>query len=117
MTPIDAYLEQVDPNQKTVLLKLRNLIRQMVPDAEESISYGVPTFKYQKRPLIYMAAFKDHMSLYPASDAMIESIGPDVASFRTSKGTLQFTVNRQIPDSILKRIITFRLQSLTSNAA
>lgn len=73
------------------------------------ISYGIPTFKHKGKPLIYFGAFKDHMSIFPASDETIKAIGEELGKFRTSKGTLQFTEDRPIPEVIIKQIIKYRL--------
>lgn len=115
MTDIDEYLKNVAPPQKVVLDKVRKIVRQIVPDAEEVIGYGVPAFKYTKQPLIYMAAFKNHMSIYPAYDTMIDAIGEELGKFRTGKGTFQFTATNSMPDSIIQKIIHFRLAEISKS--
>lgn len=115
MSDIDDYLKSVKPSQKVVLERIRKVIKQAVPDAAEMISYGVPTFKYNKRPLIYFAAFKDHMSIYPTSDEMISKIGEELAKFRTGKGTLQFTEEKPISGPLVQKIVNFRLAEMTKN--
>lgn len=114
MATIDEYLDkQASPSQRVVLERIRKLVKQLVPDAEEVISYGIPTFKYNRTYLLYMAAFKSHLSVFPASDEMIEAVGEELAKFRTSKGTLRFTEKNPIPEPMLKKIILFRLGSIT----
>ncbi len=117
MSVIDEYLERVDPLQKAGLGRLRTIVKNIVPEAEEVMSYGMPAFKYKNRILIYFAAFKDHMSLFPASDQAIESIGEDLGKFRTSKGTFQFTTDKPIPEPLLKAFITFRMESIAKTKA
>lgn len=109
MNPIDDYLKNVKPSQKAELERVRKIIKQIVPEAEETISYGMPTFKYNKKYLIYFAAFKNHMSIFPASDSMIAEIG-ELAKFRKSKGTLQFTEANPISDELLKQIVLHQLK-------
>ncbi len=116
MSAIDEYLKNATPSQKAMLERFRKIIKQIVPEAEEVISYGIPMFKYNETYLIYFAFFKNHMSIYPASDAMIKAIGPELAKFRTSKGTLQFTEDSPIPEPILSKIILFRLADITKSS-
>jgi uncharacterized protein YdhG (YjbR/CyaY superfamily) len=113
MSVIDDYLKDVSPTQKVELEHIRTLIKQMAPEVEEVISYGMPSFKYKKRILLHMAAFKDHMSIFPASDSMIKEVGEGLAKFRTGKGTLQFTESKPIPEAMLRKIIDYRLSSVT----
>lgn len=112
MSDIDTYLKNVTSSQKKTLESIRKLVKQTVPEAEESISYGVPTFKVRNHALLYFAAYKNHMSLYPASDEMIESIGHDIAKHRTGRGTLQFSETNPIPEPVIKKIILFRLATI-----
>lgn len=113
MQTVNEYLAGVTDSQLEILEHIRQLVKRLVPEAEETISYGVPTFKVHKKPLIYYAAFKNHMSIYPASDAMIEAIGQELNKFRTSKGTLRFTGENSIPEPLLKKIILYRLTDIT----
>ncbi len=114
MTDIDDYLNRASPTQRIELEKIRQAVKHLVPDAEEVISYGIPTFKHNKRALIYYAAYKDHMSIHPASDRMIKVIGGPLAEFRTGKGTLQFTENNPIPEPMLQAIIRFRFAEISN---
>lgn len=113
MTNVDDHLNSASPAQRAELEKIRQIVKEIVPEAEEVISYGIPAFKYNKRPLIYYAAHKNHMSIHPASDQMVESVGQELAKFRTGKGTLQFTENNPIPEPMLKKIVRFRLAEIT----
>ena len=111
MSAIDEYLKNVSTPQKAALERVRKVVKQIVPDAEEVISYGMPAFKVNKQYLIYFAAFKNHMSIFPTADPMIAAIG-ELSKFRTSKGTLQFTEDNPIPEPLIKEIITHRLKAL-----
>lgn len=112
MATIEEYLIGITPSQKAEFKQIRRIVHEVVPEAEEVISYGVPTFKYKSRPLLYFGAYKNHMSIYPASDMMIEEIGESLNAFRTSKGTFQFTSDNRIPDAMLKKIVQYRLGSI-----
>lgn len=111
MATIEAYLEGVSPMQRHEYEKIRTLIGKLVPDVEETLSYGMPAFKYGGKPLIYFGAFKDHMSLFPTGDPTIDEI-EGVENFRTSKGTLQFTTEKPIPQSVLSEIIKRRMENI-----
>jgi len=108
---IDAYLKGVDAEKRRFLEHIRSMVHELVPDAEEVISYGMPAFKLNKQPLLYFAAFKNHMSLFPAGDTDIAQLH-GASKFHTSKGTLQFTVEEPIPDELLRSIILFRADKL-----
>lgn len=111
MTPIDEYLKNVTPTQKATLEHIRKIIKQVVPDAEEAIGYGIPAFKVKGRSFTYFAAFKDHMSLYPlVSDEVRQKLG----KYKLSKGTIQFTEDNPIPDPLLKEIIKDHLKRMLS---
>jgi uncharacterized protein YdhG (YjbR/CyaY superfamily) len=113
MTVIDEYFKNVPDSQKAALEHVRSIIKQSAPDAEEVISYGMPAFKQDTKYLIGFGAFKHHLSIFPTSDPMVHSI-PELQSFRTSKGTLQFTEIHPIPDAIIKQIVTHRLASIVN---
>lgn len=113
MNAIDTYLAAINPSQKKELEKIRRHIQQFVPEAEEAISYGMPTFKYKGRILIHFAAFKSHMSVFPTADPAVDSgLGNQLEKFRTSKGTLQFTEENPIPGSLIREIVAIRLKSI-----
>lgn len=104
MTPIDTYLTKVNEVQKPEMERVHKLIKRIVPDAEEVISYGMPAFKYKKKYLIGFCDFKDHLSIFPGSNAIAE-MKDDLKAFKTSKGTIQFTVEDPISDALLTKIV------------
>ena len=113
MSDVDEYLKTATESQKAFFKKFKEIVKQVVPDAEESISYGIPTFKYKKKPLIYWGAFSTHMSIFPASDSMVLELGEALGKFRVSKGTLRFTEAKPIPESLLKEIVKHRLKIIS----
>ena len=93
---MDEYLARVPEPARTTLNKIRAVIRSVLPaEATEAISYGVPTFKYQA-PVIWFAAFSNHCSLFPTA-AVIEQFKDELKAYRTSKGTIQFPVDKPLP--------------------
>lgn len=111
MTVIDDYLDHVTPAQRKALEHIRKIVKDMVPDAEEVISYGMPTLKQKSKTILHFAAFKDHMSVFPTADPRLSEIGELYAKFRTSKGTLQFSEENPIPDELIREIVKTRLES------
>ena len=111
MTVIDEYLEGVTPSQREVLLHIREIIKEVAPESEEVIGYGMPTLKYKGKNLIHFAAFKDHMSVFPTVKPMDE-LGKKVEPYRTGKGTLQFSESAPIPDDIIKELVLLRKQTI-----
>ncbi|MBV8438106.1 MAG: DUF1801 domain-containing protein [Silvibacterium sp.] len=106
---VDEYLALVPEPARTTLEKLRANIRAAAPEATEVISYGMPAFKYRGRGLVAIAAFKKHCSLFPMSGAVIDRFKDDLEGFHTSKGTLQFPVDRPLSAALLKKIIKARM--------
>lgn len=109
MNDIDSYLAGVPEPAKSTLEKLRQTIKGIVSEADETISYGMPAFKY-KGTLLYYAAFKDHCSLFPGSTAVIEAFKDELRAFKTSKGTIQFPVDKPLSATLVKKIVKMRMK-------
>jgi uncharacterized protein YdhG (YjbR/CyaY superfamily) len=106
---VDDYLAGVPEPARTTLNKVRAVIRSAAPpEATESISYGIPTFKY-KGMLASFAAFSDHCSLFPGAGPTIE-FKNELKSFQTSKGTIRFALNKPLPATLLRKILRARIQ-------
>lgn len=113
MSVIDEYLSKLPRPQKSALERIHKIVKKTVPDAEEVISYGMPAFKYKKRPLIYLGAFKNHMSIYPASGSILKIMGDRLEKFRTSKGTLRFSKEKPIPEAVIREMLLLRVDEIT----
>lgn len=107
-TSIDAYIAASPPAVQPVLRKIRSVIRKAAPDAEETISYQMPAFR-QHGILLYFAAFKQHIGLYPPvrGDARLEKA---VAPYAGDKGNLRFPLDQPIPFALIERIARFRVR-------
>ncbi len=105
---VDEYLDKLPEEVRTLLAKLRATIKSTAPKAEEVISYGMPGYKY-KGPLVYFAAFKNHCSFFPGSSQIIK-LYDELKSFKTAKGTIQFTTDKPLPSAIVKKIVKARMQ-------
>ena len=111
---VDDYLAALPEDQRAVLEKLRTTIRTTAPDATETISYQMPTFKLHGRVLVYYAAFKDHCSLFPASEAVMEALGEELKPYFSGKGTLRFTPDKPIPVALVKKIVKARIEEIAA---
>jgi len=107
---VDAYLAAVPEPARSTLGKVRATIRSAVPkDATEILSYGIPTFRHNGRNVIAYAAFKKHCSLFPLQASLIDEMADELTSYRTSKGTLHFPLEKPLPAGLLKKMVKARL--------
>ena len=108
-TNADEYLAGVPEPARSTLSKIRAMIRAAVPaEATEGISYGMPAFRY-KGALVGFAAFKDHCSFFPMSPAVIEAFADELKAYRTSKGTIQFAIDKPLPAGLVKKLVKARI--------
>jgi uncharacterized protein YdhG (YjbR/CyaY superfamily) len=109
MSGFDEYLATVPDPQKAELERIRQFVRRTVPEAEEATSYGMPAFKYRKRPLLGVRVSKNHLSVFPFSPEAIDAARDSLAGFDLSKGTVRFTPDKPIPESALEQLLRHRL--------
>jgi uncharacterized protein YdhG (YjbR/CyaY superfamily) len=109
---IDEILAGLPPDQRAALQSLRETIAAAAPDAEETISYAMPAFRYHGRALVSYSAFRTHCSFFPMSAAMIEALHDELAGFATSKGTLQFSPEHPIPAGLVERMVRERMSQI-----
>ena len=105
---VDEYIQRCPPEIQAVLQKLRKTIKTTAREAEEVISYAIPGYKYHGM-LIYFAAFKNHISVYPAPRGN-EKFKKELAAYKGGKGTIQFPIGEPIPLDLVVRIIKFRMK-------
>jgi uncharacterized protein YdhG (YjbR/CyaY superfamily) len=113
---VDAYLAALPADQRAALERLRKQIRVAAPRAEESISYGMPAWRHEG-PLVYIAAFRDHLSFFPGGTSALQTLKDEVKEFQTSKGTLRFTPARPLPAALVRRIVEMRVAENEARAA
>src|SRR6188768_3586596 len=106
---IDEYLAGTKPGQRAVLEKLRQTIHATAPGAEEYIGYGLAGFKLNGRPLVYFGAWANHCALYAASPATQKQFQNELNGFVVSKGTIQFTPDKPLPEALVKKLIKARI--------
>lgn len=109
-TTVEDYLASVSPDRRTALEELRRTIRAAAPDATESIAYGMPAYRGRRRQvLVSFAAFRDHVSVFPASAAVQAELGAEIAPYLSGKATLRFAVGRPIPLTLVTRLVEIRI--------
>ncbi len=109
---VDEYLAGLDEPKRSTLLRLRTAILEVVPDAEQGMSYGVPAFKVLGRTVAGFAAYKHHLSYLPHSGSVLAELGEDVAGYETSKGALRFRVDEPLPQPLVRKLVVARIREL-----
>jgi len=107
---VENYFASVPEDARVTLEKLRKTIKATVPKAVEVIWYQIPTFKLNDRPLVSIAAFKNHCSLFPMSFAVLNTYKDELKPFHTSKGTLRFPLDQPLPAALVKKVVKARIQ-------
>ena len=108
ITTVDEYIALFPPEVKVLLKQLRKLITTTAPDAEEVLSYQMPAYKYNGM-LIYFAAHKNHIGLYPFKSA-IHAFQKELTNYEGAKGTVRFPFDKPLPEKLITKIVKFRVK-------
>jgi uncharacterized protein YdhG (YjbR/CyaY superfamily) len=106
---IDEYIKTFPRDVQSILEKMRRTIRKAAPEAEETISYQIPTFKLNGNSIAHFAAFKKHIGLYPPAPKEFKK---EASSFEGPKGNLKFPIDKPIPYDLVTRIVLLRRKIL-----
>ena len=109
---VDRYLAGLEEPKRSTLEALRTAILDVVPEAEQTISYGMPAFKIEGKTVAGFAAFKNHLSYLPHSGSVLATLADDVAGYETSKGSLRFAIDEPLPERLVKKLVTARMREL-----
>jgi uncharacterized protein YdhG (YjbR/CyaY superfamily) len=107
---IDDYLASLEDPKRSTLTTLRQSILDVIPEAEQCISYGLPAFRVQGKVIAGFGAFKNHLSYLPHSGSVFPELGNELAKYKTSSGALQFPVDTPLPKALVKKLVTIRLR-------
>lgn len=107
---IDKYLASLEQPKRGTLEALRRTILDIVPEAEQCISYGMPAFRVQGKVIAGFAAFKNHLSYLPHSGSVFPELGEALSKYKASTGALQFPVDRLLPKALVKKLIAIRMK-------
>lgn len=113
---IDAYLADLQEPKRGTLERLRRTILEIIPEADEGLSYGVPAFSMHGTPVAGFAASKAHLSFFPHSGSVISRMPDVVAGYSTSKGTLRFAIDEPLPKELVEKLIEERLRQLRAES-
>jgi len=106
---VDEYLSALSRDKRKILKDLRQIIKQAAPDAEELISYNMPAYKYHSM-LVYYAVHTEHIGFYPGNNVVNQVFKDELKEYKTSKGTVQFPINKSIPKNLIIKIVKFRVK-------
>ena len=110
---VDDYLAALPEGQRSTLKKLRTTIKAVAPEAAESISYGIPSFKYKGRPLIHIGAAKHHCAIY---GLVPDAFKDELKQYDTSKGTIRFPADKPLPETLVRKLIKARIDEIEAGA-
>ena len=105
---VDDYIRSFPEDVRATLERVRQTIRAVVPTADETISYDIPTFRLDGKYLVHFAGWKQHLSVYPIPSGD-EAFEREIAPYRAGKGTLKFPFNQPIPYALIKRIVALQV--------
>lgn len=111
---IDEYISLFPENVQVILEAIRQLIRDLAPEADECISYNMPAFKFGKKRdaiLVYFAAYKNHIGFYPMPTT-IAHFEEDLKAYKHAKGSIQFSLKNEMPYNLMRKMLIFRLEQI-----
>lgn len=112
---VDSYIASFPKETQVLLEQMRSIIKKAAPKAEEVISYQMPAYKYNG-VLVYFAGYAKHIGFYPTGRG-IEAFKEEISSYKTSKGTIQFPLNKKLPVTLITKIVKYRVKENEEKAA
>lgn len=107
---VEEYIAALPPEAREMMELLRATIREAAPEAVETISYQIPTFKDHGRMLVSIAAFRDHCGMYPATGVVMQALGEELKPYRSGKATIRFPLGRPVPVDLVAKVVQVRLE-------
>lgn len=105
---VDEYIATLPDDVQPTLQRVRNAIRKAMPNAVEVISYQIPAYKLDGSAVLYFAGWKQHYSIYPATDDLLDEFKDDLAPYTVEKATIRFPLSQPVPVKLIERIAKFR---------
>lgn len=109
---VDEYISAQPEELRDALKRMRSTIRKAVPEAEEVISYKMPTYKLRGNRVLYFAGWKQHYALYAATDSVVAAFKDELAPYEVDKGTIRFPLSAPVPVKLIERIAKFRAKEV-----
>ena len=113
---IDEYIDTFPADVQQILESIRQTIRAAAPESIETISYQMPTFKWNGGSLIHFGAWKNHIGLYPIPEGNAE-FAKAIAPYVKGKGTVRFPIRKPIPYDLVQAMVTFRMKAISAQRA
>lgn len=109
---VDEYIASQPEAVRGTLERVRSAIRKAVPEAEEIISYSIPAYRLRVSPVLFFAGWKNHYSLYPATDRVVAAFKAELAKYDVNKGTIRFPLSEPVPVKLIERIAKVRAEEV-----
>jgi uncharacterized protein YdhG (YjbR/CyaY superfamily) len=113
---VDDYFGSLDASTRAAFEHIRSLALDIVPEAEQGMSYGMAALRYKQKPLLGFVAAKRHLSVFPFSSRIVEEVSGQLSGFELSKGTIRFTVDRPLPDEVVRDVVMLRVREIAGSA-
>ena len=110
---VSEYIRLYPKPVQLLLKQMRTLVRESAPDAVESISYGMPAYKFNKKPLVYFGGYVGHIGFYATPNTHIQ-FADKLVGYKQGKGSVQFPLDKPLPATLIKSMVRFRLRTLRS---
>ena len=114
---VDSRLDKFPEPQRTALLKTAAIIREIIPDAQECISYNLPAFRIEGGVVCGIEGYKKHNSYFPFSGGVLRTLESDVAAYEKTTGSLHFSMDKPLPKTLVKKLIKVRIQEIELKAS
>jgi uncharacterized protein YdhG (YjbR/CyaY superfamily) len=109
---VDDYLSNLDAETRAAFERIRSVAVEVAPDADQGTSYAMPALKYKQKPLLGFAAAKRHLSIFPFSSRVIDAVRDRLTGFDLSKGTIRFSVDKPLPDDVVRDVVELRVAEI-----
>jgi uncharacterized protein YdhG (YjbR/CyaY superfamily) len=115
MNEIDDYLASLEEPQRRALERVRDIAQRVAPSASQGKSYGLPALRIAGKPLLGFNVSSQHLSVHPFSSAVVAAVAEDLEGFSLSKGTIRFTPESPLPETVIERLVRLRLTEITGS--
>jgi uncharacterized protein YdhG (YjbR/CyaY superfamily) len=112
MGTVDDYFSDLDTETRSAFERIRSLALEIAPDVDQGMSYGMSALKYKQKPLLGFAAAKRHLSIFPFSPQVIDVVRDRLTGFDLSKGTIRFSVDKPLPDDVVRDVVELRVAEI-----
>lgn len=112
MGTVDDYFGTLDAETRAAFERIRNLAVEIVPQTDQGTSYGMAALKHKDKGLLGFAAAKRHLSVFPFSSRVVDEVRDRLSGFDLSKGTIRFTVEKPLPDDVVRDVVALRLAEI-----